>query len=61
MRVFSIYLFINNSEARIDWSQSMEKDPCNRKLAALIGNDGNMNNPKIFYRKYLSHSNRILT
>ena len=29
-------LLINNSEARIDWTQSMQRDPCNRKLAALI-------------------------
>ena len=28
---------------RIDWSQSMQRDPCNRKLACFdLGNDGTM-------------------
>ena len=29
-------LSIKTSEACIDWSQSMQRDPCNIKVAALI-------------------------
>ena len=50
---FFFFFLNNNSKARINWSQSMQRDPNNRKLATLIWEmmAGTMINPKIFQRK----------